>query len=225
MAGMFDDLIAEYGKSKSGGKALPRADFEELDNAVRDTRGFADARRQFREDYGGNVLGDVENWAQSLNGGIGTPGQRDWWAAQQSSDNIMRNALFGASLTGTEKASWEATTVNPRMDAAEIERNMTRRSGLLQEGLKRRVAYLKANGYDPAAIDATLGDTLKGAGFSVEEGANQFPGLPSAEKLGRLANRAPQKLSGMIGGGKPAQSAAPTMQQLIDEVRRRGLAK
>lgn len=203
------------GGTASAPKPLPRADFEELNNAVRDTRGFIDATRQFRPDYGGNLLGDVENWAQSLNSDIGTPGQRDWWAAQKASDNIMRNALFGASLTGTEKASWEGTTVNPRMDPKEIERNLMRRRGLLQEGLKRRVAYLRANGYDPKAIDAVLGDTLKSAGFSVEEGANQFPGLPGIPRAA-LATSAPAPKPRAALANKPkTQPAAVIIDDLV----------
>lgn len=210
MAGFFDDLISEYGKSAAGGKALPARDFEELNGAVRDTRAFDASLRQFRPDYAGNPLtGRVENWIQSVKSDFGTPGQRDWWAAQQASDNVIRNQLFGSALTGTEKAAWEETTVNPSMDPTEVQRNLMRRRATLQEGLKRRVAYLKANGYDPKVIDDVLGDTLKSAGFSVEEGAQQFPGLPSVQRLSRAADRMKPAAAAPQTQRKPMSPARP----------------
>lgn len=112
----------------------------------------------FADDFAGNTItGNMENWFQNRLG-TGTPGQAQWWADFQATDNVLRNALFGASLTAGEKQAYEATSINPSMSPAQIKANLQRRMELAAEKLGRKTAFLKANGYDPDAVSALAGE-------------------------------------------------------------------
>lgn len=112
----------------------------------------------YRPEYGGNIAGGIENTLQSLNAGLGTPGQREWWANMRRMDAIQRNALFGASLTAGEKAAWEETTVGPNMSPEVIKQNLTKRALVAQGALARRQASNVAAGYSPRQISAIVAD-------------------------------------------------------------------
>ena len=138
-------------------KQLPVNAANDLEKAVDAYRSLNRAINGFQDDYAGNTLtGGLENTAQRLLG-TGTQGQAQWWADFAATDNVLRNALFGASLTAGEKAAYEATSIKPNMTPAEIRANLSRRMELAQGKLTRRTAYLKANGYDPDAVDALVG--------------------------------------------------------------------
>ena len=51
-------------------------------------------------------------------------GQAQWWADVNATDNALRNALFGASLTAGEQAAWDRTSIDPSMDPAQVKRNL-----------------------------------------------------------------------------------------------------
>lgn len=109
--------------------------------------------RTFRDDYAGNTwTGGLENTLQALLG-TGTPGQRDWWADFQSTDNLIRNSLFGSALTEHEKRAYESTTIAPSMKPSEVRKNLQRRVAILKAATARQAKFLKANHYDPDAVD------------------------------------------------------------------------
>jgi len=122
-----------------------------------DTRDTLDwAMGNFKPEYAGHtLLGDVSNTLQAYIG-TGPKGQRDWWARIYNMDNIVRNQLFGSALTATEKAAWERTTVNPAMQPSEVVSNLQQRQRIVQAALSRQAKFLKANHYDPDAVDALL---------------------------------------------------------------------
>lgn len=130
----FEDQVAIYGALKS-------------------------AVNGFRPEYAGNTItGGMENVGQSLNSSIGTPGQRDWWSAFRTSDNLIRNDLFGAALTDTEKKAYEETTISERMDPVIVEQNLSRRAEIIRKAMARRTDFMKKNRVDPDAVDALAGE-------------------------------------------------------------------
>lgn len=156
-------------------KQLPVNAANDLEKAVEAFRSLNRAVNGFQNDYGGNTItGGLENTAQRLLG-TGTPGQAQWWADFAATDNVLRNALFGASLTEGEKAAYEATSIKPNMAPSEIRANLNRRMELAQGKLTRRTAYLKANGYDPDAVDALVG-TEEGLAATEQKADNELPG-------------------------------------------------
>lgn len=109
----------------------------------------------FKDDYGGHyILGDNLNAIQGQFDSVGPKGMRDWWADFKSMDNVVRNQLFGSALTEHEKRAYEATTISPKMDPAEIRKNLTRRRAIVNAATARQQNFLKKNGYDGEAVDA-----------------------------------------------------------------------
>lgn len=122
-----------------GGKPLTSAQEKNLSAAADGTRNLARLVETFNDNYGGNILGGVENFAQRINGNIGTKGQQQWWADMAALDNVLRNALFGSALTEHEKRAWEGTTVSPSMDPKLIRQNLNRRMAIMR-GVTDRIA-------------------------------------------------------------------------------------
>lgn len=116
----------------------------------------------FKDDFGGNPLGGLENFAQAYSPvEVGTPGQREWWAAFQSTDNQIRNDLFGSALTAGEKAAYEQTTISPGMRPDIIRENITRRRDIIRGALTRQRDFMVKNGYRPEAVDAIFAPILQ----------------------------------------------------------------
>lgn len=146
-------------KASGSGKPMPDGVAKRYEEAINAFAAFDRATGTFKDDFAGNSLtGGLENSIQNVVGGFGTPGQAQWWSDFKATDNVLRNALYGASLTAGEKSAYEATTITPRMDPDQIKANLTRRMTLAKDLLSRKTNFLKANGYDPDAVDALAGE-------------------------------------------------------------------
>jgi hypothetical protein len=146
-------------KPQGSGKPMPDGVAKRYEQAISAFADFDRATGTFQDDFAGNSLtGGLENSIQNIAGSFGTPGQAQWWSDFKATDNVLRNALYGASLTAGEKAAYEATTISPRMDPAQIKANLARRMELAKNLLSRKTNFLKANGYDPDAVDALAGE-------------------------------------------------------------------
>lgn len=139
---------------------LPGDKEKELREAVDIATSLERADGSFNPNYLG-LGSSLENFAQSYVDGIGTPGQRAWWADFKRTDNIERNALFGASLSGGEKAAYAATTITPDMTPEQARLNIAKRKEIVQAGLARYRDYLVKSGYNSEAIDALMGVSVK----------------------------------------------------------------
>lgn len=140
-------------------RQLPETAINRLSTGTQGLLNLNRAIGEFRDDYAGNTItGGLENTIQNRISGFGTRGQAQWWADVAATDNVLRNALFGASLTEGEKAAWERTTVNPSMDPAQVRENLARRGQIAQEALRRTARTYRANGYNEDAIRESLGE-------------------------------------------------------------------
>lgn len=141
-------------KPEGGGKALPDSAAKRIEGGVSNFSALSGALAGFQDDYAGNtVTGGLENTIQGAFGSFGTPGQRDWWANFQATDNVIRNDLFGATLTPSEQRSYLNTTVEPSMDPKEVRRNLKRRTDILRRALDRQRRFMVANGYNQDAVN------------------------------------------------------------------------
>ncbi|UZK70754.1 transglycosylase SLT domain-containing protein [Sphingomonas sp. S1-29] len=146
---------ARGSSATDGGKPVPAKWADKFMDARNVYLGFDRAEKSFKPGFGGNVAGSAENLIQGVVGDrFGTPGQRDWWANHFSNDNKERHEIFGAALTGTEKAAWEATTISPSMSDEQIMRNLQRRREIVANKLKYQRRFLVAQGYSQTAIAA-----------------------------------------------------------------------
>jgi hypothetical protein len=152
------DKIFRLEGPEKGPKLFPEKAADTLTDDVNQVDALSRALRGFNDDFAGSAFTSIESLLQGWNSDIGTPGQRDWWADVKSSDNIIRNKLFGASLTPGEQQAYAQTTITPSMDGTEIKKNLLRRLEIVQKATQRRYNRYVAAGYDPAQIDATIGD-------------------------------------------------------------------
>lgn len=137
-----------------GGKSLPEGAAKRIEGGVGQYAALTGALGGFRDDYAGNAItGGLENTLQGINSDFGTEGQRNWWANFRSTDNVIRNELFGAALTPAEKSAYEATTIDPSLDAPVVRENLAKRTEILRGALDRQRRFMIANGYNQEAID------------------------------------------------------------------------
>lgn len=146
-------ITALGGQTRQAFKQIPQGVVTKVQPQVDARDALQRALSGFKDDYGGHtIIGGLSNTMQSLIG-TGPAGQRDWWADFNSTDNLIRNNLFGSALTETEKKAYEATTISPAMRPAEIKKNLTRRLAIVKGALNRQASFLKKNKYDPDAVD------------------------------------------------------------------------
>lgn len=149
---------ARFSKEMGQGKNLSEATATKLEDDITQVDALQRSLSSFNPDFAGSIFTTPESLIQGWAPGMGTPGQRDWWADINTTDNIIRNKLFGASLSAGEKAAYQATTIRPSMAPEEIKRNLSRRLEIIQKATERRYNRLNAAGYNPAEIDAIVGD-------------------------------------------------------------------
>ncbi len=158
--------------AKAAGRPIPQGATKDYQKEVDQYRSLTNAVGTFKDGFGGNMAGGIENLAQGVYSGIGTEGQRDWWAGFRSTDNVIRNGLFGSALTEHEKQAYEATTISPSMDPKEIRLNLVRRQGIIKDAVARKQRFLAAQGFSREAIVDLAGEDLGGIGSGGSSGGN-----------------------------------------------------
>lgn len=147
-------------RAEQSASRLSVSDSEALRRKVAAFSKLLRSAQTFKSDYSNPGAG-IENFAQAYSPlAVGTAGQRDWWSDFKSADNLVRNELFGASLSGGEKAAYGETTVQPGMNPSEVKVNIGRRVEEARAEMRRLVNSLYAGGYNKEQIDATIGDYL-----------------------------------------------------------------
>ena len=85
-----------------------------------------------------------------------------WWQGYDRYKNVVRNELFGASLTPGEKASFESADVTPGMDEKTIKDNLAIQQRIVEGSLNRRARSAASQGFNQDAIMELTG--LGGSG-------------------------------------------------------------
>ena len=140
--------------------------------------------RTFRPEYaGGGLIGETKTAASKALGSWASQGAQDaaaFWADWDKLVNLPeRNAVFGASLSAHEKASWEgARNVKPGADPALVMRKLKE----IREIARRRGAALArsatSEGYDAEAVkELTRGNFGEGDGSAATPAA-EVPDVP-----------------------------------------------
>jgi hypothetical protein len=199
--------------AQSAGR-LGVSDTENIDKKISAFGLLLESAKNFEDDFSGAGSG-IENFAQSYSPfPVGTEGQRNWWAEFREADNLVRNELFGASLSGGEKAAYGQTTVDPDMTPEEVRRNLRGRTERARAKLKRFVAGLDAAGYNPDQIDALLGEygplIRDDAAWAIEGLGKKQDGtkLPAAGVIGARG----------AGGAAPPQGGGTRVPEMIGDL-------
>mgnify|MGYP000216908858 CR=1 FL=1 len=166
--------------------------------------GFSDT---FKPEYAGHtILGDKVNTAgrilpESVVGKTVAEGA-SWWQGYDRFKNVVRNELFGSALTAPEKEAFEKADVNPRMDPAQIQKNLALQKAIATKALQNKASAMlsagykadtvaKAYGIDPRMIggDAAPAPTTGSTGPTIQYSANgpaaegQFPPPPKVGEM------------------------------------------
>lgn len=106
----------------------------------------------FEKDFGGSkMLGPT---ATAFYERVGAKKPRvNWWKEFKMLDNQLRHEIFGATLTGYEKQSWEAVTVNENTDPDIAKAQLQKRLNIAQQNLKRKMDAFGQAGYDVSGIE------------------------------------------------------------------------
>lgn len=182
--------------SAEEGKPVPNWAATKFEKPLGVFSGLDRSLKSFEDDFAGNTItGDLENKIQGKLGWVGTEGQRNWWASFREFDNKVRNELFGATLTPSEQAAYLATTIDPSLDPKILRANLKQRRDVVAKAVARQYNFMKAQGYNPEAVDALAG-----------EYAPEFnPGLrpPEERTEAGAGNPAPPPGPGDIGFNTP----------------------
>ena len=195
------ELIAGQDTRTEGaaGKPLPNWAATPYEEQIGIFSGLDSAVSGFKDEYSGNAItGGLENTIQGMYSGFGSEGQRDWWANFRTNDNIIRNKLFGATLTPGEQKAYADTSINERTDPKEVRKNLIRRREIVAKALARKTAFLRAQGYSPEAIDALAGQ------FAADFSSPDAKAAQDAQTGGPPAAAAPpppQDPAGQFPGG------------------------
>lgn len=170
-AKLLADANAAKAEKIAANKPLPTAVSNKIDAQATtyiNTKNLIDT---FSDSYGNQDPAGVGKGGDFLVTMKGLFGDNDqtyqWWTAQKSRDALVRNNLFGASLTPGEQASWSKLTVNPNMSAATIKGNLLQQAEIERKALLRQSNALMASGYSTDVIEAYLGDTVENLGISL----------------------------------------------------------
>jgi len=151
---------------------LPANEIEKLSSEAENIAQMSDLVSSFKPAFsglgsrGGNMLAAIGFGDETQNA------QHDWWQSMEAVDNVVRNQLFGASLTAGEQMAWERTTVTPNMSPERINANLKRREAILKRALDRKVKVLGAAGYKAdigGALNSGMPVTPAASGWSIRQ--------------------------------------------------------
>lgn len=144
------------GKNTAPEKALPHSSVKDLAAAGEAVENTNRMSRTFKPEYGGHfILGDMLNKMKRIVGD--ETGMAQWWQDMDMLQNQTRHTLFGSALTATELAAWEKTSVNPRMNAKEIETNLARRAEIEARAASKLARAYAVAGYNKEQIKELVG--------------------------------------------------------------------
>lgn len=151
-------------KDQPGGKALLQGTVEKLTKDAGRRDNLVSMSATFKDEFAGNkVGGSTENLLGRMGAdkvGLATEGQSDWWQRYDKHKNEVRNELFGASLTASEQAAFEAADVTPNMHPDRIRKNLKTQQEIIEKGLRRKGRTWAAQGYNRDAIQEAIGISL-----------------------------------------------------------------
>lgn len=109
---------------------------------------YSNLLNSFEDQFGGKVVGGTIGTEIYSRLGWDKP-RVNWWKDFKLLDSEIRHELFGATLTGYEKQSWDAVSISENSDPKVIKDVLNNRLKLSKNVLKREVETLEKSGYKP----------------------------------------------------------------------------
>ena len=144
------------GKKAAGGKPLPTSTVGQLADAAAQAQDVQRLVSTFKDEFAGQpIVGNLKNLAGRTFGD--QSGQSQWWQDYQNQKNIIRNKLFGAALTQTEKAEFDKANISPSMAPSEIRANLARQEMAARRAVEKLAKAYGAGGYSQEQISEIMG--------------------------------------------------------------------
>lgn len=160
---------------------------EARDNATTMDRLNAD----FKPEYGGKgVFGIGADLSMSVKGntGLDQKSVAFWKDYRKNAELVERHAMFGASLTPGEQASWRSADIAPGMDPAVIKTNLATRAALTKKIAAATADDMVDAGHNEGRVRAIAGrgegrpPAKSGPAVGTVEGGYRFKGGNAADK-------------------------------------------
>lgn len=180
------DAARKAQQDAADGKPLPFPALTKLagqsDGAVKQN----DLLTNFKDNFTGYKLDTLGQADITLAGKSNDPARLElfsWWQNYQDNINRIRNELFGAALTSTEKAEFDRAMVTPGMSPQAARANLQRQASAALAAYNKLAGSLVANGFSKTAIQS-LAPSIEGlaapAPRAVAPGAPAVPAAPVA---------------------------------------------
>lgn len=145
---------------------LSTAESKDFSELASEFRNMEQLKSRFRDEYAGKGLtGGAEQWLAGKLGSAGTRGQQEfakfWADFARLVDLPQRNAIFGASLTETEKSSWEqAKNIKPGTDPAIVRQAFDDLMEIVKRRLSMRGEAAISRGVGAQEVGAATGGVV-----------------------------------------------------------------
>ena len=133
---------------------------------------------------------------------------RNWWADFKSWENSARNAMFGSALTATEKAAWDATSINENMQPETVRHFMQLRRPIIEKKAAQAALQHMADGHNQDSLEAMYRNLVPLEVLQSKEALNAY----LTEKELEMEDLAKQAAEG--GAGIEGLTDQELMQQL-----------
>lgn len=133
----IEKLQAETEAKKHGTlKAPPKYMDETVQGVASEFEALTNQLKTFEDEFAGmGALGGARRGVAEIIGSWGTEKQQkmaQWWKMQDRLDELpKRLEMFGATLTGNEKQSWQAATIRPNMSPEKIKEMLNIRKSII----------------------------------------------------------------------------------------------
>jgi len=142
----------------------------------------------FKPEYAGKILnpiGETQNVIGSK--GLFWKDQAKWWSDYAERRNVLRQSLFGSTLTANEKEEFEKADIAPGSDPAFITEKLAKQREAARAAAYKLARAKELQGFDVAPIEAAIGYSLKdleksSKGFGKAKAAETGPSLEDIDK-------------------------------------------
>lgn len=149
------DQARRTAETAQDGKPLPVPAIEKLSKQSDGVSKQDDLLSSFKDDFVGYKLNTVGQADIALALRSDDPNRLalgSWWQKYQENINKVRNDLFGAALTASEKTEFEKAMVTPGMSAQAARANLQLQAEAARKAYEKVTAGLVANGYSKSGI-------------------------------------------------------------------------
>jgi len=185
------DSRAEAADRRLNNKPLTQQVIKTIQEARENAVTLDRLNKDFKPDFASKgILGMGADMSMGAKAVLGTDKEAvDWWKNyRKQAELVERHAMFGASLTPGEQASWRSADVGPALDKDVIKKNLATRAELTKKMLENTAQDYIDAGYNPQRIGLIANRAIDQLGGEKPKTPdNKAPGLASSVPAGAVS--------------------------------------